>query len=180
MKFKIGDKVKFINDIIEGSVTQITTRGNCTVKTKDGFEYKTNEANLIMDFDISDEIKVSDLDVKKKTLSEIKNYQSSRKLIKVKKEFYREIDLHLNTQDQKMYRLDKHELLSFQLKLFRAELDRAVMNNEPKIIFIHGIGDGILRDEIWQIIRREYSELKCFEASYKKYGYGATEIIINN
>ncbi|MFL5752968.1 MAG: hypothetical protein ACJ76F_06145 [Bacteroidia bacterium] len=44
---------------------------------------------------------------------------------------------------------------------------------------MHGVGNGRLKQEITAILKN-YPELGVQDASYKKYGFGATEVIINH
>jgi dsDNA-specific endonuclease/ATPase MutS2 len=47
----------------------------------------------------------------------------------------------------------------------------------PKIVFIHGVGEGVLREELYAVLRR-YDNITFYDADYKLYGIGATEIKI--
>jgi hypothetical protein len=44
-----------------------------------------------------------------------------------------------------------------------------------KIVFIHGVGEGILKAELDFLLGR-YDNLKFYDADYQKYGLGATEV----
>jgi len=44
-------------------------------------------------------------------------------------------------------------------------------------VFIHGIGEGVLKAELEYLFRR-YGNLKYYDADYQKYGRGATEVYI--
>ena len=45
-----------------------------------------------------------------------------------------------------------------------------------KVVFIHGIGDGVLKNELHYLLKKYPVEI--MEASFQKYGQGATEIYI--
>ncbi len=47
MKFKIGDKVKFLNDIGEGIITKIVSESMVNVEIEDGFEVPTKISELL-------------------------------------------------------------------------------------------------------------------------------------
>jgi DNA-nicking Smr family endonuclease len=55
-------------------------------------------------------------------------------------------------------------------------LDEARNRKLWKFIAIHGVGKGVLRNEIRQLIKQE--GLKFQDASYQRYGYGATEVLM--
>ena len=67
--------------------------------------------------------------------------------------------------------------MAYQLRYFQKELENAINGNFYKIVFIHGLGNGRLRQEILAILRN-YPELIVQDGSFKKYGFGATEVII--
>ena len=52
------------------------------------------------------------------------------------------------------------------------------INKGKKIVFIHGKGEGVLRNAIMQEIRRKYPKCLSQDASFQKYGFGATMVII--
>jgi len=44
-------------------------------------------------------------------------------------------------------------------------------------VFIHGVGEGVLRTELEFLLGR-YSNVTFYDAEYAKYGVGATEVYI--
>ena len=86
-----------------------------------------------------------------------------------------EVDLHI----QKLTDIDpatmsNTEMLKLQLQAFQDNLDRALATNMHEIIFIHGAGNGVLRNEIHKILSRN-KLIKFYEDARKeKFGYGAT------
>jgi dsDNA-specific endonuclease/ATPase MutS2 len=65
-----------------------------------------------------------------------------------------------------------------QLDRFRKELNHSIRNNEREIIFIHGIGNGTLKNELRRVGLQEYKWCSQEDASFKEYGFGATRIRI--
>ena len=57
------------------------------------------------------------------------------------------------------------------------KLEFAIRKKIQRIVFIHGIGEGVLRAELEFLIGR-YEDLKCYDADYQKYGRGALEVYI--
>jgi dsDNA-specific endonuclease/ATPase MutS2 len=45
------------------------------------------------------------------------------------------------------------------------------------MVFIHGVGEGVLRQELETLLGR-YSNVQFYDADYKSYGIGATEVRI--
>ena len=89
----------------------------------------------------------------------------------------KEIDLHIQSLLENTNEMLPKEILEYQLNVFRKELDDAISKRYYKITFIHGIGQGSLKDEIWKLLKNK-SGIVFFEAPYKEYGRGATEINI--
>ena len=46
-----------------------------------------------------------------------------------------------------------------------------------RIVFIHGVGEGVLKAELDFMFGR-YDNIKFYDADYSKYGLGATEVYI--
>jgi dsDNA-specific endonuclease/ATPase MutS2 len=44
-----------------------------------------------------------------------------------------------------------------------------------KIVFIHGVGEGVLRSEIRHELRK-YENVEFLDGDYREYGQGATEV----
>jgi hypothetical protein len=88
-----------------------------------------------------------------------------------------EIDLHIQHLVDDYKHLSNTEIMQIQLKKFRKEMDHAVKNHYHKIVFIHGVGNGVLRTEILRELR-SYTGVRYIDAPFEKYGFGATEVIL--
>ena len=53
----------------------------------------------------------------------------------------------------------------------------AIRNRIQKVVFIHGVGEGVLKLELESLVRR-YDNLKYYDADFQKYGRGASEVYI--
>ncbi|MCG8308818.1 MAG: Smr/MutS family protein [Cytophagales bacterium] len=82
-----------------------------------------------------------------------------------------EVDLHMDTGP-----LNPNEILEKQLNEFEKAYDNALVMNLQKLKVIHGVGAGILRNEIHKRLSRK-TEVKFFEdADKEKFGFGSTII----
>ena len=88
-----------------------------------------------------------------------------------------EVDLHIEELTDTDKGLNNADMLNIQLDYFRKCLDKALEMNLDKIVFIHGVGQGVLKHNIEEELDK-YSFLHYFPASMQKYGVGATEVII--
>jgi hypothetical protein len=86
------------------------------------------------------------------------------------------VDLHIDKITHHWKQLSNQEILTMQLSHFEKYYELAVQQHLREFIVIHGVGEGILRDEIHQRLRTK-NEVKSFVNQYHHlYGYGATEI----
>ncbi len=86
-----------------------------------------------------------------------------------------ELDLHLQAlRPDSKEELSNTAILRLQLDAFEDALSRALATNMHEIIFIHGMGNGVLRKEIHRQLSRN-KDIKFFEDARKeKFGFGAT------
>jgi hypothetical protein len=89
------------------------------------------------------------------------------------------IDLHIEELVPNAHQLSNAEMIQIQLKRFHAEMDQALRSHIKKIVFIHGVGNGTLKNAIRQELR-SYPGVAFRDGNYFRYGSGATEIMIND
>jgi len=89
----------------------------------------------------------------------------------------REIDLHIEKLRDDHHFLEADEILQIQVNHFQNALDAAVVHHFDKIVFIHGTGNGTLRDRIHKLISKNPHVKTYMDARKEKFGYGATEIV---
>jgi len=86
------------------------------------------------------------------------------------------IDLHIEKLTNDWRHLSNADILNLQLKTFEKYYDLAIVHLQPSLTVIHGIGEGVLRNEIHDLLRAK-KEVKSFVNQYHPlYGFGATEI----
>lgn len=86
-----------------------------------------------------------------------------------------EVDLHIEAIYPNCKDLDDHSKFEIQMNFFSKCLNDAIINHVQKVIFIHGVGAGVLKNEIIKELKK-YKGLHYFDASMAKYGVGATEV----
>lgn len=89
-----------------------------------------------------------------------------------------EVDLHSNELLETTAGMDNKDILEYQLDVFQKTLEKYKLRRGQKIIFIHGKGDGILRQRILWELQTKYKRHHHQDASFKQYGYGATMVTI--
>ncbi len=85
-----------------------------------------------------------------------------------------EIDLHIHNLIDNTSGLSNADMLKLQMDTFRKEMDSAIATDVKKIVFIHGVGDGVLKNEIRRELGRKYAKYPFQDASFREYGFGAT------
>lgn len=86
------------------------------------------------------------------------------------------IDLHIEKLTDHWQQLTNFEILTTQLNNFEKYYELSVAHKQATLIVIHGVGEGILRNEIHDILKLK-KEVKSFVNQFHPlYGYGATEI----
>lgn len=86
------------------------------------------------------------------------------------------IDLHIEKLADDWKHMSNFEIMSLQLKTFEKYYQLAIAHHQSSLIVVHGVGEGVLRDEIHDILRLK-KEVKSFVNQYHPgFGYGATEI----
>ena len=87
------------------------------------------------------------------------------------------VDLHIDELVENHHELDNSEKLKTQINYFTRCLENAIANNLQKVIFIHGVGAGVLKTTIKEILK-DYPNISIQDASMQQFGYGATEVRI--
>ena len=88
-----------------------------------------------------------------------------------------EIDLHIEKLRDDYQFLDQSEMVNIQLAYFQQMLDAAIVHQMPKIVFIHGVGNGTLRHHIHKVISKHPQVRTFMDAQKEKFGFGATEVV---
>lgn len=90
----------------------------------------------------------------------------------------KEVDLHIEKLRDDYQFLNKSEMLDIQLTFFKKALEAAIVHKLDSIIFIHGAGNGVLKNEIHKFISK-HAQVKTFmDARKEKFGYGATQVVL--
>lgn len=114
-----------------------------------------------------------------KTLVKQKNEEPKPKSItKKKSEEEMVIDLHITELLDQTEGLSNREILEIQLEKVESEMNAAIRDHVKRIVFIHGVGQGVLKQEVTNVLNRKFKKYYFQDASFKEYGYGATMVIL--
>lgn len=179
MAIKVGDKVLVLDDDFSGVVTDVKD-ATVTIETEDGFllNFEKNELvvqqtdsiikHALNNKQIGDVIAEKEY-VKKKTSKRVKPKERSQPTL--------EVDLHIHHLVKSSRAMTNFDMLNLQLQTAKRQLEFAINKRIQRIVFIHGVGEGILKQELDTLFRR-YDNIKYYDANFQKYGLGATEVYI--
>lgn len=88
------------------------------------------------------------------------------------------VDLHAGELLDTTAGLTAADILNYQLDVFRKKMDEYKNHHGAKLIFIHGKGEGVLRHAIIHELDYRYKGCRYQDASFREYGYGATQVTI--
>ena len=72
--------------------------------------------------------------------------------------------------------MEKHQ---YQLRFFRMQMQQHLRHRGRRIVVIHGKGNGVLRNEIRQILRRDFgAAVDVHDADFSRYEEGATLVVV--
>ena len=194
-EIKIGSEVKFLNDVGGGIVLEIFSDGTASVQGEDGFDMKYNLTELML---VSDSIteqeeeynnKLPDLakiiaqDVNEERQKLIQKdfeikYANVRATNQQRRGEHMVIDLHIHELIDDQSGLQDRTKLDIQLNHFERMMRIAGEQRVKRVIFIHGVGQGVLRNQIRTRLDSYYPDCTVRDGNPREYGAGATEVIL--
>jgi hypothetical protein len=168
MIFNIGDKVMVLDEAMSGVVKKII--GNTiSIETADGFLLNFESHELVKKA-LSNAIKKELFSSSNVTDAINEKEQSGkRKQPKTKpKDRYEptmEVDLHINQLVNSTRGMTNHDMLTLQLDTAKRQLEFAISKRIQKIVFIHGVGEGVLKVELEYLFGRY--NVKFYDANYQ-------------
>ena len=194
-EIKKGSEVKFLNDVGGGIVLEIFPDGTANVEGEDGFDMKYNLSELML---VSESIteqeeaynnKLPDLakiiaqDVNEERQKLIQKdfevkYANVRATNQQRRREHMVIDLHIHELIDDQSGLQDRTKLDIQLNHFERMMRIAGEQRVKRVIFIHGVGQGVLRHQIRSRLDSYYPDCTVRDGNPREYGAGATEVIL--
>lgn len=164
----VGAVVSYLNEPGGGKVIAEGDRGYLVLDS-DGFERWFRKTELVL---------VSSAITAALQESETINKDSSTKVFKPRKKETNilEVDLHIHELLEFDSHLSDHEKLEHQLRVARHQVEKARKGHYKKVILIHGVGKGVLRTKIQEMLEG-MERIEYYDASLREYGTGATEVV---
>ncbi len=105
----------------------------------------------------------------KKTASKKSKRKDTKELL--------EVDLHIHELLETTSGMSSGEMLGYQMDTFEKVLKENAKFKGKRIVFIHGVGNGVLKQRIRHHLQKHPRYL-VQDASFQEYGWGATMVII--
>lgn len=91
-----------------------------------------------------------------------------------------EVDLHASELFESTDGLEPADILNYQLDRFTEVMKANLGKPGQKIVFIHGKGEGVLRQALMKELTHRFKGHDVQDASFQEYGYGATQVTIRH
>ena len=127
------------------------------------------ETPLTFAKDIEDAMKTKKMIDKKDLTRSIKKIEHKPDVL--------EIDLHIHELVDTTVGMSNSDMLELQIKKVNEVLHDNTTKGQ-KIVFIHGKGEGVLRNTVIDELKKKYKNYTYQDASFKEYGYGATLVTV--
>lgn len=175
MKFEIGDKVEVLDEAIQGIVVAFIDQ-EVEIETDGGFNLRFPNNQLIR---VAKEINVTNYEAAlvKKEKETPKKHKTKVTKPKERNAPKMEVDLHIHHLVKSTRGMSNFDMLEIQLQTAKRQLEFAMKKRIQKVVFIHGVGEGVLKEELKYLFNK-YENVKYYDAEYRKYGLGATEVYI--
>jgi dsDNA-specific endonuclease/ATPase MutS2 len=175
--FKLGDLVETIDDDISGRIVEING-DQVAVEDDQGFTIKLPLSTLMLKTpeDLINQVSYEDAEAAKRQKDQSEKRAKSKSHLRNKDRAFT-VDLHIHKLVDSTRGMTNYDMLNLQLETAKRQLEFAMRKNMLSMVFIHGVGEGVLKMELQTLLRR-YENVQFYEADYRTYGFGATEVRI--
>ena len=167
-KFEIGDKVKFIRSNDYGVIQSIISERKVQVEDSSKFLSIVN-IDEIIPFDKSTNSVSSYGNF---TSNKEKNYNAKNLKKVISNLNVVKLDLHIENLSADYHMMTNFEIIQIQIKKCEDLIMKSLNSNVHKLIIVHGIGEGVLKKEVHDLLDRY--QLRYFESL----NGGSTEVMI--
>ena len=167
-KFEIGDKVKFIRSNDYGIIQSIISERKVQVEDSSKFLSIVNVDEIIpFDKSTNSVSSYGDLTSNKEKNNNAKNLKKVISNLNVVK-----LDLHIENLSADYHMMTNFDIIQIQIKKCEDLIMKSLNSNVHKLIIVHGIGEGVLKKEVHDLLNRY--QLRYFESL----NGGSTEVMI--
>ena len=168
MEFKVGDNVLFKKEKQSGIITKINSLYKVQIETPEGFEINVSINDIILFDSLTDKSSAYGTDFYQKDLQKNKKPSSKQQ----RSQTILKVDLHIELLSSHYQYMDNFEIVQLQLKECQHKLEYALNSKITKVIIVHGIGTGVLKKEVHQLLQNYKLRF------YLSKDGGATEVML--
>lgn len=172
---RIGMRVSVLDDDLSGVVTALRS-GEVCLLTDEGLELWLPTNEVAPQGELPE---ISNFQAFESQRQKEKGSKPERRIAFAKKgnrgDRILTVDLHLERLPPRYQRADPYEILEYQLDWTRSQVEFARSKGIPRVVVIHGVGEGVLKTEVHALLRRMGLH-DVSDAPYAQYGFGATEV----
>ena len=171
-----GDRVQMLDELTSGIV--VSVHGDeLELRTAEGFVLEVPlNAVVLMPGEASEFMEMGDFGTGPKE-SDLQLPRKKKTGRRPRYEPPMEFDLHIEKLVPSLKGLSTMDILNYQVDAARGQLEFALRKKVRRVVFIHGVGQGVLKEELRTLFRR-YEGLRVSDADPRDYGMGATEVYI--
>lgn len=172
MDFKIGQRVGYLYEKGHGVIKSLD-RHEAMVEDEDGFERKLQLRDLVF---IHSEKYDENFTIEKDSVEQEVSYRILQEKTGQRKPLtVWEVDLHIEEILESHNGMSNTEIMLKQVGEFRSMFKKAKREGIHKLIVIHGVGEGVLKNEIRTYLSQQ-DQIEVYDADFSEYGKGATAI----
>ena len=161
---KIGDKVSVIDEDLEGTLVSVEDK-TAVFEDSHGFRHEYPLAQLVLRENlIYDEVPLTKKEETKKNISQ-KHQKNAMK-----------IDLHFDQLVKNPNEYDSWERLFIQKEQLMEVLDFCKSNKIKRLEIIHGLGEGVLQELVYDVLRG-YAGIEFEENEFLKHQSASVEVV---
>ena len=170
--FKIGEKIILKEDRTKAKILLLIGDKKVKIEDEEGFIYIINISEILpldsetdnpSSYGSSFNLKAEDEDVSKVIKSRKKKFDSRGRV---------KIDLHIENLTNHHVHMQNSEIVKIQMDYCKIELDLALEKSKHSLEIIHGIGEGVLMEEVHKLLN--LYNLKYYISNDS----GSTEVIL--
>ena len=169
MEFKIGDKVRFLDQVGEGEVIGIVDNNTVTVLDGTGMDFDFLKSKLVLSGSRMNDHRSYDQKPIQKEESSVKEYKAFND------DSVNHIDIHAHRLISNPEGYSQDYIVDMQLNEVKKAVRRSIQKKAKSLVVIHGEGKSVVKKKVRRLLHELEEVKEVQDASYEKFGQGATE-----